>query len=465
MGIFSNDIVIDEEQPFANDKLNRESEADNLTNLFGLVDNQMVLAINSPWGTGKSSFLHMWHQKLINDEYDTVFFNAWENDFVEDAFIAFVNEIRESLKERDTNGLIEGAKQLGLVLLKNTPKIISDVIEKKTGIEVEKIVSNDEISNFIGDKIDNYQNAKNSIKKFKEELANLAQESLCETGKPIIIFVDELDRCRPDFAIKLLERIKHLFSVENIIFVLGIDKDALSNSIKVVYGESTEINGYLARFIDIEYKLKEFSTEQYIKYLFEKYKFYKLFSKRREYNYINTSEYDYNNFYEVLCRCILGFKKSLRETEKIVVELYLIIKSNINKNIYPYLLIFLCMIKRFDKDIYSKIKSKQINTNDTIEEINNRIYGFDNWIKKEENIVFKSYLMWLLNDDEEINRLKELIDNSKNTGENSMIENTCLQIYEYILKGKSYPLYHINDESKKSSIFNMIDLYNDFLHI
>lgn len=464
MGIFNNNVVIDEEQPFVNDKLNREAEADNLTNLFSLVDNQMVLAINSSWGTGKSSFLHMWHQKLINDGYDTVFFNAWENDFVEDAFIAFINEIRESLKDRKTDGLIEWAKQLGGVLLKNTPKIISSVVEKKTGIEVEKIVSNDDISNLIGNKIDNYQNVKNSIKKFKEELANLAQESLEKTGKPIIIFVDELDRCRPDFAIKLLERIKHLFSVENIIFILGIDKDALSNSIKVVYGESTEINGYLARFIDIEYKLKEISTEQYIRYLFKRYEFDKLFSKRSSYNYVNPSEYDCNTLYKIVCRCIVGFKKSLRETEKIIVELYLIIKSNINKNIYPYLLVFLCMIKRLDKDIYNKIKMKQINTNDTIEEINNRIYGFNNWIKEKENIIFKSSLMWLLNDNEEVDRLKKIIEDGKSTGKDVKIEDICLRRYMNISKGEACDIF-FNPEEIKGCVFNMISLYDNFTDI
>ena len=98
MGIFNNEVIINKENPFENDKLNRELEANNLTNLFNLVDNQMVLAIDSPWGTGKSSFLKMWNQKLINEGYDTVFFNAWENDFVE--------EIRVSLSDRPVDNLI-----------------------------------------------------------------------------------------------------------------------------------------------------------------------------------------------------------------------------------------------------------------------------------------------------------------------------------------------------------------------
>ena len=221
MGIFNNEIIINEENPFENDKLNREIEANNLTNLFNLVDNQMVLAIDSPWGTGKSSFLKMWNQKLINEGYDTIFFNAWENDFVEDAFIAFVDEIREALRDRPVDNLIENAKLLGELMFKNSPKILAKIIEKSTGVNIDDIISTDDVSNLIGDKIDEYKNTKDSIKKFKSELENIAQETVNVTGKPIIIFVDELDRCRPDFAIRLLERVKHLFSVKNIIFEIG----------------------------------------------------------------------------------------------------------------------------------------------------------------------------------------------------------------------------------------------------
>ena len=314
MGIFNNEIVINKDNPFENDKLNREIEANNLTNLFNLVDNQMVLAIDSPWGTGKSSFLKMWNQKLINEGYDTIFFNAWENDFVEDAFIAFVDEIREALRERPVDNLIENAKLLGELMFKNSPKILAKIIEKRTGVNIDDIISTDDVSNLIGDKIDDYKNAKDSIKKFKSELESISQETVNVTGKPIIIFVDELDRCRPDFAIRLLERVKHLFSVKNIIFVLGIDKQALSNSVKVVYGEATQVNGYLTRFIDIEYKLKELSIEQYIQHMLNKFKFNELFLERNKFrnSSITETEYDYRYFNDVICKYILLFKISLR---------------------------------------------------------------------------------------------------------------------------------------------------------
>ena len=82
-------------------------------------------------------------------------------------------------------------------------------------------------------------------------MTSLDRES---TGK-VIILVDELDRCRPIYAIELLERVKHLFDTEGIVFVLGVDRKQLSHSVKALYGATFDAAGYLRRFIDIDYKL------------------------------------------------------------------------------------------------------------------------------------------------------------------------------------------------------------------
>ncbi|MPM60396.1 hypothetical protein SDC9_107247 [bioreactor metagenome] len=460
MGIFNNEIIINEENPFENDKLNRECEADNLTNLFSLVENQMVLAIDSPWGTGKSSFLKMWNQKLRNNGYDTVFFNAWENDFVDDAFIAFVQEIREGLSHRPVDNLIENAKLLAGMIVKNSPKMLANFIEKKSGINVTDMVSIEDISNLIGDKINEYKNTKDSIKKFKDELENIAKEIVNVTGKPIIIFVDELDRCRPDFAIRLLERIKHLFSVKNIIFILGIDKQALSNSVKVVYGESTQVNGYLAKFIDMEYKLNDLSSKQYIGYLLEKLKFDEIFSRREKFNRnILETEYSYSDFLNVLESLFIGFKLSLREIEKIISEIYFILRSNESKFIYPYPLILLCIIKRLDKETYNKIKSKQIKFKGLVDILSIKFNWFKHWVEDYDNAIFKANILWLLDDKEEIVELKNVVSNIKNEGVFDNPINRCLELYEWINKGEAYFGAWRNGEFVRNLLFSRIDFY------
>ena len=81
---------------------------------------------------------------------------------------------------------------------------------------------------------------------------------------PVVVVIDELDRCRPLYAIELLEAAKHLFSVENIVFVLAINLRELGHSIKAVYGSDFDSHEYLERFIDIAIPLPNAERVQYI---------------------------------------------------------------------------------------------------------------------------------------------------------------------------------------------------------
>ena len=85
-----------------------------------------------------------------------------------------------------------------------------------------------------------------------------------DINKKIIFFIDELDRCRPTFTIELLEVVKHLFNIENFIFVLSIDKQQLSYSVSTIYGQNADTIGYLRRFFDLDYKLPKIDLKKYI---------------------------------------------------------------------------------------------------------------------------------------------------------------------------------------------------------
>ena len=117
---------------------------------------------------------------------------------------------------------------------------------------------------------ENYEDQKNSIEGFRTALKAFIKG--CDKERSIIFFVDELDRCNPAYAVKVLERIKHLFTIPNIIFVLSVDKKQLCNAIKGYYGsESLDAENYLKRFIDIEYNLPEPSYEDFCNYLYDKF--------------------------------------------------------------------------------------------------------------------------------------------------------------------------------------------------
>jgi len=106
MKIKHDDIAIDAENPFLNCKLEREKYADVLTKIVGTYADGFVLAINNEWGTGKSTFVKMWRQQLINQEYQTLYFNAWENDFESNPLVALMGEL-SSLTNKKTEALFK----------------------------------------------------------------------------------------------------------------------------------------------------------------------------------------------------------------------------------------------------------------------------------------------------------------------------------------------------------------------
>jgi hypothetical protein len=85
---------------------------------------------------------------------------------------------------------------------------------------------------------------------------------------PMFVLIDELDRCRPTYAIEMLEQVKHLFDVDNTIFLISTDGDQLAHSIKAVYGESFDGKRYLLRFFNRQYRFEQRDLRAYVKYLF-----------------------------------------------------------------------------------------------------------------------------------------------------------------------------------------------------
>jgi len=98
------ELEIPPNDPFKNDQLERKKIVDNLTILLNNVPTPFVLAINSSWGSGKTTFLRMWERKLVNHKYKAFIYNAWENDFVENPFLSFIgqlNKYQNSLSAKD----------------------------------------------------------------------------------------------------------------------------------------------------------------------------------------------------------------------------------------------------------------------------------------------------------------------------------------------------------------------------
>lgn len=270
MKIKLSEIEIPEFDPFLNDVLKREENVSVLMQLISTLTGPFVMAIDSEWGTGKTTFLRMWIQQLKNQNRPFLYFNAWENDFSEDPLVSLIGEIES---QTSTLCINEGIKSKSKEHIRKIKTIRSSLIKKGLPVAVKIATSGlldiekayeEEISKlteiYAKDSIENYEKSKSSISVFKSRLSDLVKDVISSEENdnfPIIFFIDELDRCRPNYALELLEKIKHLFNIEGLVFILAIDKHQVGNSIKSLYGQGMNVDGYLRRFIDLDYHLPQ----------------------------------------------------------------------------------------------------------------------------------------------------------------------------------------------------------------
>ena len=253
----NNKKVVQTTEPFADDKLNRKTVAENFKNVL-LNTDLNVFSVSAQWGGGKTYFIENLI-KLMQDDSINILYNAWESDFYDSPLIPlFVELFAELEKCKNDKSFIK--------LLKSCKKFLKLICEKTTfqiGLKYKAFNCSANFDPNKKSKKSEYLEVKNEIQKLKNNLELIPQK----LGKKIIIFVDELDRCNPIYAIKTLEIIKHLFGIPNIVFVLSVDKKQLENSVRRIFGTNEgEVNGYLRKFIDVDFQLPDSSNEQLIHY-------------------------------------------------------------------------------------------------------------------------------------------------------------------------------------------------------
>jgi len=350
-------IEIDPADPFKTDLLQREEEILNLSLLVSNINSPAVFAIDSRWGTGKTTFIKLWENYLKTENRPSLYFNAWETDFSEDPLLSFLGEMNDGLKNligssKESRAAWEATKQAGKQIAKRgIPALIR--IGTAGIVDTDKIVE-DELAkvagSLAGDALDNYLKQKQAISEFHTAFADFVESS--SNGNPLVIFVDELDRCRPNYAIELLERIKHLFNIEGLVFVLALDKEQLCHSIKAVYGNGIDSEGYLRRFIDFEYRLKKPEITSYIESLIMSFELEAFFNPRRQFREL---QYEQEHLQNVFILLALGLKLSLREIEQLFASVNIAIRTaKKNEYIFPALLVFLIIAKQFKADSYER---------------------------------------------------------------------------------------------------------------
>ncbi|WP_343588043.1 P-loop NTPase fold protein [Flavobacterium sp.] len=377
-------LAIEKENPFKHCKLQREIYAEVLTEVVTANSQGFVMGLNSKWGTGKTTFAKMWLVYLENLNFKTIYFNAWENDFEDNALTALIGELKPIMKPESTK-LFDNILEKGLIISKHIlPILIKSLIEKH--IDSKNLQDNlkditEEAKDIFKKEVDEYLHRKENITEFKESLKKFVADTTKD--KPLVFVIDELDRCRPNYAVSLLEQIKHFFSVPNIVFVLSIDKKQLEFAIKGVYGnDNIDSEEYLRRFIDLEYSLPNPDPKKFSDYLYSYYNLSELFEEKNR-DMIGNEKSD---FLKICYYLFSNPKITLRQQEKIFAHATAVFKTcRGQRQIFPVLFLTLIYLKVLHSESYNNIKLK--------------IYSIDDLQKSILNIFFlneKHYLQPLI---------------------------------------------------------------------
>lgn len=368
------EIEVPSNDPYANDKLGRRESVDVVSNIIRSSEEPLVLALNAPWGHGKTTFLRMLREDLRANEIRSVYFNAWESDYIEDPFVALLGDTDQQLKNLHSTHTasltqhLATAKKLGGKIIRAAIPVavklgtaglldLNDFTEEALAEAAEK---------FSADQIDAYVEAKNSVNSFREEIGNIAKSLYSdESSLPLIFIVDELDRCRPTHAVRLLEIVKHFFSIDRVVFVIALDPEQLAHSIRVLYGNEMDVDGYLKRFFDLELNLPKPNAEQFLNAQFERFGLNDFFEARNQHP---ETRYDLDRLRSMFKHLFEGLNFSYRERERAFSLLALAVRSTPqNHYLHPLMLANLIILKIKNPRLYKNFIGKRARAKDVLE--------------------------------------------------------------------------------------------------
>jgi hypothetical protein len=404
-------IEISSKNPFEHDLLNRAESANVLKQFVENLTEPFVLAIDSPWGTGKTTFLKMWVEVLRASGFRCLYFSAWENDFSESPLVSLIGEIGSSLDHAGDKGSqtqftenFQKVKHFGAALVKTaTPSLIkiatAGVLDLKGfGEELGKLAED-----IAKKKIEKYEADKNTIHEFRKSLAGLvaksAESQQSIPSKPVVFIIDELDRCRPDYAIELLEKVKHLFNVDGLVFVLAIDKEQLGHSVQSLYGAGLNSDGYLRRFIDLEYSLPKPKAQLFVQAQFERFGLNTLFSRRT-----GDTRSDRPTLEEAVAGLFSLFDFPLRTQEQCFTQIAIVVRTTPH-NFYLHgtqLGTLICLRAR-NRDLYFRYAEGHAEPKEVLDYLRS-FPGGDKFMNSDLGALIEMYLVAGIRDSEARNR-------------------------------------------------------------
>jgi len=252
------------------DILNRDQFVESVFTIINNLSNNRkscTFAIDGDWGSGKSFVLDMLEDKLsqwqneetTNDQFMVFHYNCWQYDYFEEPLVAIVSSMYDEAQNRvrlfskKTTETFKGAWTVAKTSIEFIAGGISDKVSGINTYEMKKELK-ENVEKSKNKKTGTCFSLRDDIIIAKEKIAEITNEHT------VVVVVDELDRCLPEYAIKVLERLHHIFDgIENLIVVLAVDKKQLNQTVSQIFGfeknNNDGIDSYLRKFISFEIKL------------------------------------------------------------------------------------------------------------------------------------------------------------------------------------------------------------------
>ena len=240
-----------------------------LANLIDRLEGPSVLVLHGPWGSGKSVFAKQWAGLLRQRQIDVLEFNALESDHGDDPFVLLAGKLL-GLAERERLSVAGALDKSSNVMAASLVPLLANLLVKTLSgglLNAKDLVL--ETRNALQERIKEAEEMPAAVGQFRDAAETMMRELLTRSKRAegegatgLVVIIDELDRCRPVFALRLLERIRHLFSVPGLCFVLVTDIGQIARAAHKEYGLSeSDARVFLRKYYDRHFDLQGSATK------------------------------------------------------------------------------------------------------------------------------------------------------------------------------------------------------------
>ena len=298
---------------FEDDKLNIKQLVIDFAHLIEqdtYVENEVskVYSISAEFGIGKTFFCEKLYQVLQTDKIKVAKLNIWELDFYDNPLLPLLAKLNDLYQCKGKSLPSKIIETIGSFTGKSLRSFCELEARGILGSETVDVIKENFSSNSI---YDHFQLHQDSLKELKKALIKWAKKN----KTPIVIIIDELDRCRPDYAVKTLEVLKHFFDVSGFVFVLAIDEKQLENSVKNLYG-AINFDGYKRKFINNTFFLPTPDRKSFVDFLYDKSDMENLIKKIENDNRDLVFKIRIDDYKDTIDREFMGIQNTNEVTQK-----------------------------------------------------------------------------------------------------------------------------------------------------